>query len=594
MSSTQLKVAIVGGGLAGLATALALNELSIPCVVFEMRNTNAAPPLSSGALMLSPNSLSILQRFGISQKLREKSYAFEYVYYKNAEEKTIDRYPLGNEELFGYKALRVYRQELLNLLYEACVTRNIPINFNKKFSEVVEETPKSVTFNFTDGTTETASLLIGADGIHSKIRNYVTPGVEKKFLGLAALTWEVQTSQLRISSDKDYVFPTSVQSANGTFVLAPQRPDGAAMLAGTQFPIEELDRDGWDKLLADKEGLIKRARKNIDVWPDIIQSSMEDINPDTINIWPFYAIPRLANWTSGKSRRVVILGDAAHAIPPTTGQGASQAFEDAFTLALMVSAVSENESVKWEEALQYWQKIREDRVDDLLVLTKQLNNKRLPPSAQTNLSKEELWTDESAENPRQMAWLYDPKIEDMSVLPKIQNPNTVSVLSPSNQLPFTMCRYRKSLFLCNHAQIAPERLTPCAVQKDFQAGLTCDSCDTIETHPRNTIRVCRLCGNCGDKKGTTDARFKEIKEKMAIMRKHLDESYDGCMKALDEVGLEPESKPDSTPEIIVTPADEEGHVEDKQKEVKEIDPVKEFLRKKMTEEHSHLMMLGSA
>ncbi|KAI1269276.1 kynurenine 3-monooxygenase [Xylariaceae sp. FL1019] len=413
MASSPLRVAIVGGGLAGMATALALNELSIHCVVFEMRKTNAAPPLSSGALMLSPNSLRILERFGIYQKLLEKSYAFEYVYYKNAEEETIDRYPLGNEELFGYKALRVYRQELLDLLYEACYARNIPIHFNKKFSEVVEETPNSVTFGFADGTTETASLLIGADGIHSKIRNYVTPGVEKNFIGLTALTWEVPTSQLRIPSDKDYVFPTSVQTANGTFVLAPQKPDGAAMLAGTQFPIEELDRDAWDKLFADKEGLIERARKNIDVWPDIVQSSMENIKPDTLNLWAFYAIPRLENWTSGMHRRVVILGDAAHAIPPTTGQGASQAFEDASTLALMVSALSEKGSAEWEEALQCWQKIRQDRIDDLLVLTKQLNNKRLPPSAQASLSREELWTDESAENPRQMAWLYDPKTEDI-------------------------------------------------------------------------------------------------------------------------------------------------------------------------------------
>ncbi|KAI1327106.1 kynurenine 3-monooxygenase [Xylariaceae sp. FL0255] len=412
MSSVPKNVAIIGGGLAGMATALSLSQLGVPVAVFEMRETNAAPPLSSGALMLSPNSLRIMDGMGLTAKLREKSFPFEYVYYKNAEEKTMDRYPLGSEELYGFEALRIYRQELLDILYEECFARKIPVHFNKKYTGVTEETLTSVAFKFADGTTETAALVIGADGIHSKMREYVAPGVQKKFMGTTALTWETPTSQLRVPEDKDYKFPVSVLTANGTFVLAPQKPDGSAMLAGTQFPIEELGRTDWNNLLADKEGLIARARQNMDIWPDIVKSSLEDIDPETMNLWAFYAIPRLDNWTSSEHRRVVILGDAAHAIPPTTGQGASQAFEDAYTLALLVAEYGRHEGLQWGDALQYWQKIRQERIDSLLVLTKQLNNKRLPPDAQSKLAKGEVWADESAENPRQMAWLFDPKIEE--------------------------------------------------------------------------------------------------------------------------------------------------------------------------------------
>ncbi|KAI1269277.1 hypothetical protein F5Y18DRAFT_415069 [Xylariaceae sp. FL1019] len=172
-----------------------------------------------------------------------------------------------------------------------------------------------------------------------------------------------------------------------------------------------------------------------------------------------------------------------------------------------------------------------------------------------------------------------------------------------------MCRYRKSLFICNHAQIAPERMITCALQKDFQNGEIANGCEVVETHPRNTIRVSTLCANCSAKKDTTDATFKEIKEKMAIMRKHLDESYDGCMKALDEVGLEPERKPENKPESkpediseskpeskleeVVPCADGVGSEPEKTDDSEDSDPVKAFLRRKMTEEHSHLMMLGS-
>ncbi|KAI1145109.1 FAD dependent oxidoreductase [Nemania diffusa] len=410
LSSTE-NVAIIGGGLAGMAAALALHELSIKCSIYEMRDTNAAPPTSSGALMLSPNSLKILDRFGLYSKIEKLGYAFDYVYYKDADEQTVDRYPLGGET-FGYSALRVYRQDLLDTLYAACSERDIPIYLSKKFTEVIEETDAHVVFKFADGTTEKASLLIGSDGIHSKLRDYVTPGVEKKFVGLAALTWEVQTSQLRVPEGKDYKFPVTVLTANGAFVLAPQKPDGSAMLAGTQVPLEDRGREEWNKLFADKEGLIRRVTANIDIWPDIAKSGMENINHETMNVWPFYTIPRLSNWTSKKHQRVVILGDAAHAIPPTTGQGASQAFEDVMSLALLLSALKEHEELKWEEALQFWQKIRQERIDHLLILTNQLNNKRLPLAKQKLLPKGEVWVDESAENPAQMAWLFNPKIEE--------------------------------------------------------------------------------------------------------------------------------------------------------------------------------------
>ncbi|KAH8165105.1 hypothetical protein CIB48_g3136 [Xylaria polymorpha] len=412
MLSPTDKVAIIGGGLAGMAAALFLHELSIECAVYEMRDTNAAPPTSSGALMLSPNSLRILDRFGLYPKIKELSYPFDYVYSKNAEEQTIDRYPLGDDHLFGYKAFRIYRQDLLDVLYAACFERKIPIHFSKKFAGVINESDTQVTFNFADGTTETASLLIGSDGIHSKLRDYVTPGIQKRFVGLAALTWEVPTKQLRIPTEKDYKFPVSILSAKGAFVLAPQKPDGSAMLAGTQIALEDRDREGWSKLLADKEGLIELATANIEVWPDVAKSGMENIDHETMNVWPFYNIPQLSSWTSPKHHRVVILGDAAHAIPPTTGQGASQAFEDVMSLALLLSALKENKGLKWEETLQFWQNMRQARINDLLVLTKQLNNKRLPLEKQKLLPKGDVWLDESAENPSQMAWLYVPKIEE--------------------------------------------------------------------------------------------------------------------------------------------------------------------------------------
>ncbi|KAJ4417719.1 hypothetical protein N0V82_005993 [Gnomoniopsis sp. IMI 355080] len=412
MSSSIENVAIVGGGLAGVMMALALHKLSVPCVIYEARATHSASKTSSGALMLSPNSLRILDYFGLFAAVREKSYAFEWVYYKNSAEETIDRYPLGGETTYGYNALRIYRQELLDILYDACFQQKIPVNFNKKFTKVIKETQSEVILQFADNTTEMASLVIGADGIHSRLRNYVCPGVEKKFMGMAALTWETPTKQLRIPQDKDYKFPVSILSSKGVFVMAPQRFDGSAMLSGTQFRIPEQNREQFEQLISDKAGLIQVITQDMDGWPDIVRSNLEAINADTMNLWMFYSIPPLPRWASEAHSRVVILGDAAHAIPPTTGNGASQAFEDAFSLALLLSEIREHKDLNWEESLAWWQKYRQGRVDKLLELTRQLNNKRLPLEKQALLEKGEVWVDESAEKPDQMAWLYVPTIEE--------------------------------------------------------------------------------------------------------------------------------------------------------------------------------------
>lgn len=269
---------------------------------------------------------------------------------------------------------------------------------------------------FADGTTTIANMLVGADGIHSAVREYVVPGVQKKFVGLAAVTWEVPTAQLRVrpeEGEEKYKFPLTILGPKNAFVLAPQRPDGSAMLAGTQMAVPEMDRNGWAALLDDKEGLVNRVDMGEASWPDLVKSALEDIDRDTLNLWPFYTIPRLSRWASS-SGRVVLLGDAAHAIPPTTGQGASQAFEDAASLAKLLGGLREGQTTTatTATALEFWQGLRQDRIDALLVLTRQLNNKRLPLEQQKALPKEETWVDESAENPEQMAWLYVPKFEE--------------------------------------------------------------------------------------------------------------------------------------------------------------------------------------
>jgi hypothetical protein len=82
------------------------------------------------------------------------------------------------------------------------------------------------------------------------------------------------------------------------------------------------------------------------------------------------------------------------------------------SLALLIDQLRQHNELQWKDVLVFWQQFRQNRLNDLLDLTKRLNNKRMPLEKQATLSKDDLWFDESQENPNQMAWLYVPKIEE--------------------------------------------------------------------------------------------------------------------------------------------------------------------------------------
>jgi 2-polyprenyl-6-methoxyphenol hydroxylase-like FAD-dependent oxidoreductase len=129
--------------------------------------------------------------------------------------------------------------------------------------------------------------------------------------------------------------PVATHNKNGAFVMAPQNTEGSEVLAGTQRAYPEQDPAGWDALFADREGLLELFRQGYESWPKIVQSALDNVPLSTLAICPYYVVPKLESWFSD-NKRVIILGDAAHAIPLTVGQGASQGFEDAFTLAALI------------------------------------------------------------------------------------------------------------------------------------------------------------------------------------------------------------------------------------------------------------------
>jgi 2-polyprenyl-6-methoxyphenol hydroxylase-like FAD-dependent oxidoreductase len=365
-------VAIIGAGLGGLAMALFLKKANINCTIYELRTPDVT---SAGAIMLSPNALRSLDAIGVYDRIKGNGYHFRDLTFNTNEHKYIDAYEMGNADKYGFDAFRVYRQVILDELKAMVKEAGIPIFYSKKFSRIISDSNTGVTFAFADGEEKTVDLLIGADGIHSSVRKHIVADVKPAFSNVLAVTCAIPTAAVKFPYE-NYPMPVSIHGPGGAFVLAPQNPEGSELLGGIQHRTHERTREGWDEMWNDKEGLLRIMKESYDSWNEMVQTAMDAVPLDTLSIWSFYTVPKLPDWKSD-TRRVVLIGDAAHAIPPAAGQGVNQAFEDVHSLSLLMAAVAKGE-VAWNDALDWWQQYRQARVDRTVELTERMNVRRLP------------------------------------------------------------------------------------------------------------------------------------------------------------------------------------------------------------------------
>ena len=383
-----------------------MKKVKIPCTVYEAR---AESYDLGGGIVLSPNALRVLDRLGVYSRVTNKGFHFDTLAFSDGDGNVKDVYYFGSEELYGYRAFRIIRKLLINELRSMLEEQEVELLFNKPFTRIIAESSDKVDFEFADGSTATSSILVGADGIHSLVRRYIMPGLEPMYSGFMAINCVCPRSKLRIP--ENFHLPATVMSKAGAFLMVPQQVDGSELLIGAQSRTPEKSKEEWDKMAADKQGLLDELRKNKADWPDIVQSAMEGAPVENMGIWPFYGIPKFEKWASKKDR-VIVLGDAAHAIPPTAGQGVNQAFEDVNMLAILLSKLSAK--IPLADALKFWQDYRQQRVDRVLELTKQMNAKRLPPAEQAKLPPGTIWSDESATRGEggQLRWLYEPDLDE--------------------------------------------------------------------------------------------------------------------------------------------------------------------------------------
>lgn len=196
--------------------------------------------------------------------------------------------------------------------------------------------------------------------------------------------------------------------------MSPQGVDGQEIFAGRQYKYDVQDRSGWDALLMRKDELIDLHQRDTKEWSPFVQAAQAQIStPEahSVSIWPYYFVPKMQCWHS-TTGRVVILGDAAHAVPPTAGQGANQSFEDSYSLA-QVLARTFHDTDNLPEVLTAWETYRLERMDLVLALTDQVTYVRMSEEERAALPEEKRrQVQERDALVSDLSWLYNNDIDN--------------------------------------------------------------------------------------------------------------------------------------------------------------------------------------
>lgn len=422
--SSRPTIAIIGAALTGLSLALALlqQQLYAPSdiTIYDLRSPDTPDPANSSGVILTPNGLRVLDLLGVLPRIASRCWLSEYRTFKNEDDVTTRKTLITSESLYGYANHRLWRKVLLETLLEMVRERGVRIVWQARFEGVVSESDSQGVVFSVNGEEVVAGMLFGADGIHSKVRKYVAPddgGPE--YTGIAGVISHIPWSDVSWPYES-YERACTIQGKPGALVLMPEDREGIVIMVAMQLKMETRSRAEWDALRDDKAFLLDLFAQRRDDWQSVTAKNIIDAvcrHPDTLYMWPFMRIARLERWFS-ETGRVVILGDAAHALPPSSGQGLNQSLEDVYALTKLLS-LSRAEAIgadrlhlKQAQVLGFWQSLRQDRIDAIFDWATNVTNvRRMPQEERDRLIREGKLRD--AENLDDMRWLYQPRTDEM-------------------------------------------------------------------------------------------------------------------------------------------------------------------------------------
>jgi len=338
-----MNIIIVGAGIGGLVSALCLNKKGYKVEIYEQ--VEALSELGAG-VQLSPNATRVLNHLDLFEDLEPYIFepnSFQFLNYSSG--KIIIERKLGEaiKKDFNSPNYDIHRADLQKVLLDKIEAENIDIHTNMKVTSVGNN--KNSAFIEVEEKKIEADLIIGADGIHSKVSDSLFGKKEIIFTGNVA--W-----RMLIPID---LLPKNLILPNTTVWLGPNKHFVTYHVNGGKNLncVCLVEQDGWLNESWSEKGDIEELKKIYKGWNKKIGALLEHVDPNTLYRWALHDRPPMEQWSKG---RILVLGDAAHPMLPFLAQGAAMAIEDG---AVLANCIDNFDDIN--EALNQFEKIRKPR-----------------------------------------------------------------------------------------------------------------------------------------------------------------------------------------------------------------------------------------
>ncbi len=339
MPNENQTIAIIGAGLGGAAAGALLQHAGFNVQVFEQ-----APSFSrlGAGIHMGPNVLKIFQRIGMDQKLIDISSTPAYWFSRNGlTGDYLSRIPL---EGYGATYCTVHRGDLSALQMDTMTPGTV--QFNKRLTRL-EDNASDVYLEFQDGTSARAAIVIGADGINSRVRETLLGAEKPNYSGWVGHRAMISAEKLKkFGLDFEDCVKWWGPDRHMMVYYTTSKRDEYYYVTGVPHPAWEFDG-----------AFVQSSREEMSEafagYHPVIQALIEAT--DEVTKWPLFNRNPLPLWSEG---RMVLLGDACHPMKPHMAQGAAMAIEDA---AMLARCLKETGAGDHATAFRLYEASRRDR-----------------------------------------------------------------------------------------------------------------------------------------------------------------------------------------------------------------------------------------
>ncbi|MGA8653677.1 MAG: FAD-dependent monooxygenase [Xanthobacteraceae bacterium] len=346
----QDKVVIVGGGIGGLAAALALVRRGIDVDVYEQ--ARELRELGAG-VQISANGTRVLHALGLKEALERVQVlpAGKIIRLWNTGQSwKVFEVGLESVKRYGFPYITIHRGDLHDVLAQALLAAKTGAVHLGRRCIGLAQTPDRVELRFETGEPVTAKLVVGADGLHSVVRESLFGAAKPEFCGLMA--WRGIVPVARVPATIAWNIGTNWIGPGGHAVHYPLR-------GGTLLNVVGLrERTDWTVEGWNVRGTTEEMLNDFRGWhPDLLALFR---NIDEPYKWALALRPTMERWSSG---RCTLVGDACHPMVPFLAQGAVMAIEDGFILARCLQKYAGD----YATALARYEAVRRDRANKAVI-----------------------------------------------------------------------------------------------------------------------------------------------------------------------------------------------------------------------------------